>query len=291
MKRAAKVIFLLVFGLLPGLHAQEREPLVFSRPWIGLITKDGTHMIVNFDFGIEQWEDSKRSTHRYQTWFLDCEYPASFGKPRQTYCSLERTVMDSIFSELKTMVSTKKHNTEDGTLVIKEADWRKGKLSLAVVYRDGSTTEVLILMKYEENQIFLDSFKALSVARGILTDAMTSVEYRIPEYDYTLQIPILMRGYKSATIRRREKLKSLSKKDFEIWKKLERDPELLSGISPETVKKALPDHESGRSFTPDEVEKLKRIVLQGVREKLRRAGISGEGQDKILEYLPTVFFP
>jgi len=54
----------------------------------------------------------------------------------------------------------------------------------------------MIRMSQNDHNFFLDSFKALTAARSQLTDKLTSVEYKIPEYTYTIDMQIRMQGMK-----------------------------------------------------------------------------------------------
>jgi hypothetical protein len=44
---------------------------------------------INFNFGIEQWEDGKPSTNRYQQWILNCYFPDMFAAQPETSCNLK----------------------------------------------------------------------------------------------------------------------------------------------------------------------------------------------------------
>ena len=188
------VLVVLAFLLVPALHAQR-----IDKPIIGIKNSAGQYML-NFDFGIEQYEDGKRTEHRLQNWYLLCNYPApaAFGGSGKTYCRLNRTVYDRIIPD-ETTVTQEFHSEQTGNLQIFDMEWKAGKLDFTIIYAEGDRTEVMIRMSQDDRSFFLDSFKALTAARGLLSDKLTSVEYRIPEYTYTIDMPIRMRGLKLGT--------------------------------------------------------------------------------------------
>ena len=111
-------------------------------------------------------------------------------------------------------VTGQKHTEENGMLQIKNADWEEGKLDFSFTFNDRNTTEVMIRMKYGNGFIYLDSFKAVSVARDFVDKTLSVVEYKIPEYSYKMQVPILMKGLKSEEAKSRDDMeKSLNNED------------------------------------------------------------------------------
>ena len=118
-----KVLLSLVFLFAPALQAQR-----IDKPTIGIKTSAGQYML-HFDFGIEQWEDGKRTDHRLQNWYLLCNYPApvAFGGRGKTYCRLNRTVYDRIIPD-QTTVTQEFHSEQTSNLEILDMDWEGGKL-------------------------------------------------------------------------------------------------------------------------------------------------------------------
>ena len=189
-----KVLLSLTFLFAPALQAQRIE-----KPIIGSKNNAGQYMLV-FDFGIEQYEDGKRTDHRLQNWYLLCNYPApiAFGGKGKTYCRLNRTVYDRILPDELT-VTQEFHSEQTGNLQILDMDWKAGKLDFTIIYAEGNRTEVMIRMSQNDRNFFLDSFKSLTSARSVFSNELTSVEYRIPEQTYTVDMPIRMRGLKLKT--------------------------------------------------------------------------------------------
>ena len=299
MKRLVGFYLILALTPLNGLSDDERKPMR-DMPWIGFIRGDDPpqYLIINFDFGIEQWEGSKRTTRRHQVWKLKCSFPPYFPPPNQTECDLERTVVDrwNLQSEEKWIIAVKKHATHDGTLKIKKIDWAKGILGFTVISEDLGLgeTEVLIRMKYERNYIYLDSFKAFAVARGLIGDSLTSIEYRIPEYEYTLELPLRMKGFKSAFRKRLDDvIDSLDDRDRRIWSKLEAGSQLLEFPDTETLRKILPNADQidkgEQEIAPEDWKRLVEFVLGTDRERFLNAGMSDDAVKKLTAVLLTVF--
>lgn len=261
------------------------------RPIIGLINKDGAprYSISMFDFGIEHWEGSKKSETQRQLWHLSCEHPPYFGQGQDTHCSLERTTMlhwDQTY--FKTVITIHKHDSDDGTLEIQKADWERGILKFAIVYADQTKTEVDIRMRYDGNLIYLDSFKAFAIAKGLFADSeMAIIEYKIPEYSYILDVRVRMRGFKTEGQKNLEELISLlSDKDRAIWNALKAD--ILDFPSKEEVSQAIPDY-GNRDLTPTDWAKLVKAMIGNLEKQLQRAGVSSDGQAKIVEVFAKWF--
>ncbi len=84
---------------------------------------------------------------------------------------------------------------------------------------------------------------------------MEAIEYRIPEYTYTLDIPVRMRGLKSESDKRwEEMLQSLSQQDRAIWEQLE-------------------------DKTPPS------LILAEIRKWLEHQGFSAEGLQTIFDFM------
>jgi hypothetical protein len=268
----------------------------FELPYIGLITDDTPpRYLVTAELGVEQWENSKRSERIHQLWYLQCQYPPYLAPPYQTHCSLERTmIVRWNMPGVKTGIYVHKHNTDDGTLQLRAADWERGKLEFTIVYNDQTTTEVIMRMRYADRSIFLESFRAAGIAKSWFSDEMSPIEYRIPEYGYTLQIPIEMRGYKPESRKQFDDLiASLDLRDREIWARIKDDADLLAFPSDQELRQALPKYgeiqKSGREPTRDEWKVITDVIVRGARRKLGAAGMSAAAQEKLLKFVTDVF--
>jgi hypothetical protein len=96
------------------------------------------------------------------------------------------------------MITTHRHQSSDGTLRIKTADWKAGSFDFDVIYPDGDTTQVSIRFKTPIG-LFpeIASFRGVALASGLLDNTPGVIEYRIPEYSYMLSVPMLMGGQKT----------------------------------------------------------------------------------------------
>lgn len=245
------------------------------------------------ELGIEQVERGKLTTHRYQVWWLSCSFPDSIGRESGTSCSLERTVFDRYQDDyLKTVVSSRTHHTGDGTLRITLADWRQGSLHFSLIHPDGTTTEVMLLMKYQKvagsTMIYLTSFKAVGIG-GVLSGTLEAIEYRIPKYTYTLNLPVVIRGMKSEEDKELdEMISSLSHQDRLVYERLKDGPDLFDlGEVEGELKRIAPDLlKARRDPTPKELEVIWFQVFEAkLLAKLAAVGMSKDGQKKVADHV------
>jgi hypothetical protein len=152
-----------------------------SGPFVGFVTEDGKYQLVS-DLGIEQWEEGKLSYHRRQQWFLRCSYPDPVTNQPNTWCSLDRLVIDKRLTPSSgDIVNQHRHSVSDGTLKLVRVDWRKGVLDFTVVHTDKSTIEVMSRLTKKDDSLYLDSFKATGIARGVFSNSLTAIDYKIPK--------------------------------------------------------------------------------------------------------------
>ena len=283
------VVFTLVF--LPILAKAQR----MNQPRIGSKSTDG-HYSLTFNFGIEQYEDNKKSDFRLQNWALDCSYPdKNSGRPDKTVCFLKRTVYDRLFTEdIGTTISEHLHSESDGNLQVRPVDWSHGKLDFTIEFTDGNTAEVMVRWKELDDTFYMNSFKAIGVARGRFSDSMSSIEYRIPEYTYTLEMPIRFNGLKSEEDKKRLEFEnSLSLGDRKIW--LANVNELFepSASDEQELAKNIPGYAelkaNKRAATAEENVLLRKALVGVVITNVRRLGLSPEGTTKALSYVEGIF--
>lgn len=285
-------IAILVLVLVPVLAEAQR----MDKPIIGSKLKDGSYTLY-FNFGIEQYENNKKADFRLQNWILNCSYPNEYAeRPDKTYCYLNRTVYDRILTEdIGTTVTEHFHSEADRNLHLQPVDWTNGKLDFTIRFTDGNTTEVMIRLKELGGILYMDSFKALGVARGFWSDSMSALEYRIPEYTYTLNLPIRFNGIKSEDDKRREEFEnSLSASDRAIWlakaETLFREPteeeehELLKTIPGYADLKA-----EKRKATPEEDRLLRQALVNMMMKNVREIGLSPDGTVRALKFMEGIF--
>jgi len=270
---------------------QPKESLALSKPSAGFVKDD--RYVLSVHFGIEQWENGKKSTFRVQQWDLSCLSPSEGGK---TSCSLTRTVFDNWAGLGTAVVQSHNHYVEDGTLLVRNADWKKGQLDLAVMLpnlgKSEEPVEVAIRLAYENDSIYLDSFKAFGIHREVFGDSVVSLEYRIPEYDYTMQVPVKVRGMKSEETRKSDELfRSLSLSDAALWRTLADSLGDLPIDEKAAMSRVVPTWDGKRELTEEENKRLKRWLgetfLNSAKQKLTGSGISADGQRRILDFLST----
>ena len=268
MRRTLEIVFCVLITFYS--FAQSAEPELI----IGSITGKGANSKydLTFYFGIEQWEDGKLTTHRRQQWELHCSYPEPATNRQNTWCSLKRVVInEELTPGSGAIIGTTKHDSSDGTLRLINADWERGRLDFTIVYSDRGTTEVMLGMKREGNIFYLDSFKATAITRGtfVLTP-LTTIEYRIPKYTYTLNVPVVMRGLKSTGAKEwDEMVATLSKEDQKAWE------EFWANIS--TRCKNL------NKIFAEQPKKLDLVFAEELTKCLPNSKISAAGQKKIID--------
>ena len=295
MKRNFQIVFFVMILFCSAAQCEELGP------YIGFFKGKGANAKYNlsFNFGIEQWEDGKKSTFRHQQWFLQCSYPEPLSNRPETWCSLERIVIDH-WEKISggDVIGTHKHYFSDGTLKLLRVDWQRGELDFNIVLTDNSTIEVMLRMKYERGNIYLDSFKAIGIARGRLTDSMVPLEYKIPKYTYILNVPVEMTGLRSMDDKKwDDMIATLSKQDQISWEKFKATPDkkckAFDKFSEEALKKIISNYERRKpqldkgddDLTPEESGKFLDYFVEEFAKCIANSGVSKDGQKKIVDYL------
>ncbi len=267
-------------------------------PVVGTITEDGQRSISMFEFGIEQLEEAKASSLQLQQWGLSCEYPSS--RPDETHCSLRRTVIDRWGevgeAAVDTIISEHQHDSYDDTLNLTHVDWQEGRLDFNVILTDRNTIEVTVLLSFDDKWIYLKDFKAIGVARGISSDTMSALEYRIPEYSYTLDVPVRMKGMRSEGQKNLEDmLQSLSQEDRMIWERSQEEGELgtlLDTVELEPkLRELFPDYDEikagERDLSPEEERRLEVLFFEEAKAFFGKQGFSAAGLQEVLDFMRT----
>lgn len=268
---------------------------------IGSVTKtpQGLRYHLYANFGIEQWEGSKRTTHRTQQWFLSCSYPDYDGAAR-TYCGLERVVIDRWPTMKGAVISETEHSTTDGQLQIRHADWAEGKLDFEILFpMGGGPVRVFLDMQYEDyedrgisdySSIYLSGFTATATVRGVYSGEVATVSYKIPEYTYVEDVPIEMGGLKSQDKKLWDDMfGSLAAADQTLWTALEGEwrkalAEEFDGFMEENQGRYEGRREPLTKREQLEIEqRLKNRMLLATKKLLSESGMSQRGQERILD--------
>jgi len=256
-------------------------------PYIGFYKGKGgsAEYHLTFNFGIEQWENNKQSTNQYQKWFLRASFPQPATKKRTTRCSLERLVI-TMWPEtsLGTVISQHNHYQEDGTLKLQRVDWEKGILDFSIALADLSTIEIALRMGLKNDRIYLKSFNAIGIARGMFSDTMTAIEYKIPKYTYTLDVPVKMTGLRSENDKKwDDMIGTLSEEDQIAWEKSKAEgAKCVDKEFDGNLKKIIPDSETRETdLTLEEKAKLEAAFFEQFNKCLSKSSISRDGQAKI----------
>lgn len=200
---------------------------------VGVVSREGSARTYSllFNVGIEQWENGVRSTNRYQVWRLFCTCPSAFPTPQGTSCDLERVVIDRWGGNGGPYVGSYHHYVGEN-LQLDKIDWANGIVNLTAIYDDKSRTQIDIRFWEEDSALYLRSFKAVNSGRTVATGNLSVIEYKIPQYTYTLNIPLEMKGIYSAGLKNWDQLfGTLNDSDKSRWRTL-----YASGLFPDQKK-------------------------------------------------------
>ncbi len=274
------------------------------------------------DLGLELWEEGKKSESIFQFWRLYC----GAGVGHQVSCSLERTRFLMWGEPVGGLVAIFNHSTSDGSLKVWEFDWAKRRVSFDVISPGGERLPVLMRLKPKfkgSYYLAVESFQAKGVVRDMFSRSVVSQEWRLPEYSYTLNVPIILRGKKPTDAKARDDMmKKLSTTDRQVYERiwstggtkcfdvgtwLEQEPlktllapydEKLKEVERQKLKGLKELKESGESRTLSQAEAEHRRIMKEVFQKeevktylhngnrrcLAEAGMSREGAELVTRY-------
>ena len=247
-------------------------------PLIGWRHKDGQrteYSITANALAVDRWEDGKRGTFAWERWDVTCSDPDTTGG-RGTYCNLHILRVIN-FGAIGPTVTTEDYSTADGTLRVSRADWNAGALDLTTKYPNETSAEIELRFEYRDDVMYLRSLRGLATVRELLGDRrLVPVEYRLADYDYTLNIPLTLHGHKTTGMKLwNELVASLSAADQEAWQKLRAGDHRLNDISPQDRDRALREvipgeagRQGKRTLTDREEQKLDRVSRQLVQKHL-----------------------
>ena len=286
------------FAVIVGTSVAKGEVL---GPYLGFVkeTESGVEYSLIFNFGLEQWENKKRSENLFHQWYLSCTYPDSVTRQLTTWCSIETDTF--WISGEETIVHKENLYTSNGTLKLISVDWERGVLDFSMMHENKTTTEVKIRMIIKDKFIYLNSFEAFAIARGVFSDSLSPIEFRIPQYTYSLDMPIKIRGLRSENDKKWDDLfSSLSNADQQAWTNFKgndlKQCKLFSDRRDQTedqiMQQTVPNWEQrkieiekGGDLTPAETKGLKEYFSEHLVECFAKSHISLEGQKKIVEIL------
>jgi len=203
-------ILLVIFGLFPSLVKAKELCWVYGE----------NHQYLRCHFGLELWEEGKKSDRIFQQWDLEC----ILASDKPVSCTLKRTYVIIPGEGHGGFISIHNHSTENGTLKFQVFDWKNGLLDFFVIYPKGDRMPVLIRLKPSSelpNYFEVETFQAKDVAKTFFSQELVAQEWRIPEYTYTLNVPIRLEGKKSEFQKVKDELmSSLSPKDKQVFDSL-----------------------------------------------------------------------
>jgi hypothetical protein len=274
---------------------------VYEKRNIGYCTK-GSGCRINHTFGIEQWENGKRTTHRFQLWRIRCGPPVDLYEKNRTKCFLERLVIDDFVNSLGgALLSEHYHSEQEGNLKLSQIDWREGRLDFSLTYDDQATEEVSIRFSRSGDSLVLESFKAVSLGRGFFSGEPQSVEHKVAEYTYVLNVPVLIEGMYDAGLKQWDKLfAALSPTDQAAWNELIKSPQFKNYEFPQKeyesrLKSALPKldidaYNNGKQQLSKEEQQQedqvsKSIVVERYEKLLSESRLSADAKRIIGNYI------
>jgi len=266
---------------------------------IALLKPSDGPPFVDCNFGIEQWEGGKRRDERYQQWHLKCESPAQ-GQPS---CELQRTIYVMWSKDMGgAWVDFDRHSTADGTLHLVNGRWQEGTLDFDVSIGTVTKDVLHVAMRLDVKDRFatLKSFKAMGVGRAgafSLPDGnLEAVEFKIPEYTYTVNVPITLEGIRSEDDKRYDDMANgLSAEDRTAWHdgkclatQKPSTRQLLKQLPPGLQKKAKAAKQES-DLTPTENARVRQAAqgafLQELDMCLRDDGMSEEGRQRVIKFV------
>lgn len=269
-------------------------------PWAGFRRISGTTASYNLtlhNLAVEQFEDGKPATRLWDRWSITCREPSA-GGPR-VYCNI--TILKIInWGRSGPTVTSADYSTVDDSLAVLRADWSAGALDLRMQYPFGDREDIELRFDYDGNTIYLKSLRGLQIVRSSSQDdRLVNVEHRLAPYTKTLNVPLEMRGLKSAGSRRWHAwLSSLTEDDRSAWRELSARRASIPEASNEIetrVRALVKDYdavsEGKREMTPEEDRAINRIVrevsIRNLQQFFAASKLSTDAQRRALEIVRT----
>ena len=176
--------------------AQQRidDNTLLGGPYVGTISLwngQPYYETALLDFGVTRTENGDEASP--EKWDLHCTNLDIFTGTTRTDCSL--TIQR--FQSFSNAIRQYEMSTEDGSIVVNNADWQNGQLDLIINRRWTDVIEqvqVFVDLHYFQGTLMqLRNFHGTSVVRGV-NDPVIQREYRVVENSYTLNFPIQMNG-------------------------------------------------------------------------------------------------
>jgi hypothetical protein len=155
--------------------------------------------------GLELWVEGRKGEDLFEQWDLSCRSLAR----QQPDCFLWRTDFYPRGS-----VSIREYSTRDGSLTLWRLDWAEGVISFdfADIPHNPQAGRFSVVMRLKPSVGGLmrdvEAFQAKATERlavpGVAEEVL-SVEFRLPEYSYVKNVPILILGRKSRSEEARQK--------------------------------------------------------------------------------------
>ena len=259
-------------------------------PYAGVISEDssGRHYTLTLnDLGVERYEDTKKTTSLLmERWTINCD------SREPQLCSLDREHASEFSSDLAT-IHTNRYWPQDGTLSL-DADWPNGRLDLTLLYSAGEKQDIRMRLDYRGNSIYLRELTAVTMFRS-LYGGTKLIEVRPLPYDRTVVVPVSVKGWRSASEERWDRLlASLPRADRSVWHRLAADranrpdPDELPDCLKQSLDPGLVD-KPGSTRTEAEQARYESVALEcAVSEFQRWLGetrMSGASRDVIAKYV------
>jgi len=224
------------------------------------------HNLTLINLGIERFKSGKREENIWEQWEIrlyDPPIPGSDASKRgdKYYCQLERTIITNVYHSLG-LVQVSTYSTIDGDLKVNRVDWKNGIFDFRI---DQGASEMHCEIQFKVNgeYAYLESIRGTDVYRIKTNDVPT--EYKLTEYSYVLNVPILMEGRKTAGERKWNKLiASLSHDDQEAWRELRKGKRKLIGPGKKWTKDAIYDFFANSKISSQGIKNLTDFLIQNM---------------------------
>lgn len=267
------------------------------------------HELNLYNLGIDHWEDGKLVDDLWERWSLKLADP-SFS-PRITgkgpHGTLERMIFSRSWGKDNTAaVDVRNYSTTDGDFKILRLDWKKCELDFQIVTMAGDPPIECEVRWTEDNSrdsiiafAYLNSFRGLVTIRTLINKQLVSIEYRPTEYSHVLNLPMEMKGMKTAGQKLwNELVRSLSVEDQMAWYELRQhrnawhiptEDEIIEAVRRKHPEVKVADLKSKKEPTKELLEKLADASFELAQSNtlafFANSKLSAAGQKTLTDFL------
>jgi hypothetical protein len=248
---------------------------------IGSVGKDGYR--INTSFAVEDFENGQPVGDSWQAWDLTAD---------RFLVSVTKNFFEYTGPEVGSFIRSEKYDSFSDA--IKNVQWENDELDFTLM---PEATEVSIRFEVEGSFLYLASFSAAGSGRDMDAKHPGRVipvthAYKIPEYTYVLNVPLVMTGQRPANERAWDRMfRTLSKEDQNEWRKAApkvrlamSDAEVLAHLKELALKHHV-NLDAAGELPPALIAEMNMYVLGRLQTEVRKSSLSADGRKKLLSYL------